>query len=243
MTDAVAQQGMRRRRRHAGDPALVVGYVRVSTEEQALGPAAQREALESWCRAQGARLVAVHEDLGVSGKTEVDRRPGLCAALATLRDERAGVLLVAKHDRLARDVLVAVIAEQLVIASGARLLAADGVGNGDGPEAALMRTIASAFAQYERALIAMRTKVALAEKRKRGEKTGGDVPYGFRLAADGVHLERDEHEAAAVALAKELRAQGLSLSAIGRRLEAKGHRPRRGGSWHPMTLHRAVAAA
>ena len=47
------------------------------------------------------------------------------------------------------------------------------------------------------------------------------VPYGFRLAADGVHLEEDPAEARAVALVRELRAEGLSLRAIGRLLVAR----------------------
>ncbi len=66
-----------RRRWRDLDPKKVVGYVRVSTDEQALGPEAQKTALEAWCKAQGARLVAVCEDIGVSGATSLEKRPGL----------------------------------------------------------------------------------------------------------------------------------------------------------------------
>ncbi len=40
---------MARRRKKDADPSLAVGYVRVSTDEQVLGPEAQREALNDWC--------------------------------------------------------------------------------------------------------------------------------------------------------------------------------------------------
>ena len=50
-----------------GDPNVVVAYVRVSTDEQKIGPEAQRAAIEAWARAAGVQVVAWHEDLGVSG--------------------------------------------------------------------------------------------------------------------------------------------------------------------------------
>src|SRR6476469_878208 len=91
----------------------VVGYIRVSTEDQSLGPEAQRVALERWCAAQGAELAVCHEDVGISGGVDLDKRPGLLAALDSLRTLRADVLLVAKRDRLARDVLVSAMVERL----------------------------------------------------------------------------------------------------------------------------------
>ena len=49
---------MSSRRREPADPAKVVGYVRVSTDEQALSPEGQRVDLEAWCRRQDAVCVA-----------------------------------------------------------------------------------------------------------------------------------------------------------------------------------------
>lgn len=228
-------------RRKQIDPHRVTGYIRVSTDEQAIGPEAQRQALERWCRDHGARLVAVHEDLGVSGAAPLDERPGLLAAIDEVTRGRAGVLLVAKRDRLARDVLVAAMAERLVERQGARVLAADGTGNGEGPEAALLRGIVDVFAQYERALIRARTRAALGVKRQRGELVGS-VPLGRRLAGDGVHLEPDPMEAAAVERARILRRGGASYAEIAERLTAEGHAPR-GAKWYAMTVARMVGRA
>jgi DNA invertase Pin-like site-specific DNA recombinase len=60
----------------------VVGYVRVSTEEQGdfgAGLEAQRQAITAECRARGWHFLAIHEDVA-SGKAFTNR-PGLDAAL------------------------------------------------------------------------------------------------------------------------------------------------------------------
>ena len=103
-----------------------------------------------------------------------------------------------------------------------------------------MRNMVAAFAMYERALIRSRTKAALAVKKAKGERVGG-IPYGHRLAADGVHVEEDPEEQATVARARELRADGKSLRAIGRTLIDEGRRPRNGKKWHVQVLARLTA--
>jgi len=225
-----------RRRKPAADPNLVIGYIRVSTDEQGLGPEAQREAIEAWCEAHGAALCGLYEDIGVSGATPFEKRPGLTQALSALSDERAGVLLVAKRDRLARDVVIGAVVERLAERQGARVMAADGTGNGDGPEHQLVRHLVNAFAEYERAIIGARTRAALQVKKARGERVGG-VPYGYRVSeSDPGRLRRDRDEQEALVAIRELREDGLSLRAIDRELRARGHRPRTGGKWHVQTL-------
>ena len=224
-----------RRKKGRADPKIVVGYVRVSTDEQALGPEAQRAAIEFWCEAEGATLVAVHDDIGVSGGTPVEKRPGLNLALDAVALHGAGVLLVAKRDRLARDVVVGAVAERLVERLGARVLAADGTGNGDGPEQQLMRHLINAFAEYERMVIGARTKAALRVKKQRGERVGS-IPLGYRLADEAGTLEEDPQEQAAITLIQELREDGLSLRAIDKELRKRGFQPRGGHRCHVQSL-------
>lgn len=230
-----------RKSRQPGDPGRVVGYVRVSTDEQRLGPEAQQEALERWCAARGAELVAVHSDLGASGGADLEKRSGLISAVDALAAHGAGVLLVAKRDRLARDVVISAMVERLTERNGGKVLAADGTGNGTGPEAQLMRTIVDAFAQYERALIGARTRTALAVKKAKGERVGS-VPYGYALASDGGRLVPHAGEQEVVTLVRRMRACGASLRAIAESLAHEGHRPRSGGRWHPQTVARIAQA-
>jgi DNA invertase Pin-like site-specific DNA recombinase len=172
-------------------------------------------------------VAAWHVDRGVSGGADIGERPALVAALGELRAAGAGVLLVAKRDRLARDVYVAGAIERAVEQSGARVACADGTANGDTPADAFMRSILDAAAAYERALIRARTKAALATKRAKGERAGA-VPYGYRLAADGVRLEDDPAEQAVLAAVRDLRDAGLSHREIVRELAALGLASRSG---------------
>jgi DNA invertase Pin-like site-specific DNA recombinase len=226
----------------AGLQTVAVGYLRVSTDEQHLGPEAQRAALEAWAKAHGVRLVTVHEDLGVSGGAALDKRPGLMAALDALAEHGAGLLLVAKRDRLARDVVLAAMVGRLVERAGGRIVAADGAGNDEGPAGELMRTMLDAFAQYERALIRARTRSALQVKRNRLEYTGGAAPYGWRLGPDGTHLEALEAEQAIIQAARALQASGLSLRRIGAELERQGMLGRAGGQWNPASVRSLLRA-
>lgn len=220
------------------DPRLVVAYVRKSTDEVGLGPEAQRAAIQRWCTTHDKNLVGVHEDLGISGGAPLERRPGLIMALDDLRRRRAGVLLVARRDRLARDTLVAATIERLLERDGARVLVADGSANADGPEGALLRGVLDVFAAFERSVIRRRTKAALAVKKSRGERVG-TAPFGFRVAGDGRRLEPDELEQAALAEVDRLRAQGHSIRTIASRLNEAGT-PARGARWHPTTVARVL---
>src|SRR3954469_45725 len=83
----------------------VIGYIRVSTEEQAsegVSLDAQRCKLEAYAKLYELDLVAVEVDAGVSAKTL--ERPGLRSALARLARGDVEGLLIAKLDRLSRSV-------------------------------------------------------------------------------------------------------------------------------------------
>ena len=205
----------------AGNPTVAVGYVRVSTDEQSLGPEAQRAAIEKWAQSRGVRVAAVFADNGVSGATPAEKRPGLLAALAALRENGAGLLVAAKRDRIARDTVIVAMVEQAAVRGGAVVTTADGASDGAGPEGQLMRGIVDVFAAYERGVIKSRTRAALAVKRGRGERIGG-IPYGYEMAADGVHLAENAAEQAVIGQIRGLRAAGLSLRAVTAECERRG---------------------
>lgn len=198
-----------------GNASVAVGYIRVSTDDQHLGTEAQRAAIEKWAQARGVVIAGWHVDQGIGGGTDLERRPALQAALDNLRAKDAGVLVVAKRDRLARDVVLAALIERLADKAGAKVISAAGEGgeDADDPSSMLMRRIVDAFAEYERALIRSRTRAALGVKKKRGERTG-TVPFGFRVAADGSQLEPDAHEQAIIARVRDLRASGVSVRRV-----------------------------
>ncbi|HVZ34963.1 MAG TPA: recombinase family protein [Polyangiaceae bacterium] len=206
------------------DPKRAVAYLRVSTEDQNLGPEAQRAAIEAWAARSAVAVLSWHVDHGVSGGASIESRPGLLAAIDAAGEGKAGLLVVAKRDRLARDVMLAAMTEQLLARHGARVASAAGEGTDaavDDPSAQLMRTLVDVFAQYERALIRSRTKAALSVKKARGHRVG-TVPYGMRLAADGTTLEIDPAEQAVIGQIQAWRAAGVSLRGIVAECERAG---------------------
>lgn len=223
--------------------ARAIGYVRVSTERQELGPKAQRDAIREWAKRSNVELVRFAEDLGVSGGSPIDKRPGLLDAVDALSTDNAGLLVVAKRDRLARDVVVAAMVERLAQRVGSRIVSADGGGNGadDDPGALLLRRMLDVFAEYERAIIRTRVRAALAAKKRRGEMTG-KPPYGFRLAEDGKHLIPDVREQRIVEVVRARRAAGATYRSIVSELQEQGLSTRGGGRWYPAQVRRIALA-
>lgn len=216
--------------------AKVIGYIRASKDEQKLTPDAQRFEMERWCAAAGHELVAVEVDY-LSGATPVEDRPGFIAVLEGIERHGAEVILVLRRDRLAREVVIAAVAEKLAQSAGARIETVSGAGNGDTPEDQLLRTMLDAIAQYERALIRARTKAALAVKRRKGQ-VYGRVPFGFRREGDRLVEDRAQRDAATYAVS--LHYDGMSYAGIARTLNAENRPTPRGGRWHATTVRRLV---
>lgn len=233
----------RKRKSRPGSPKVAVAYLRVSTEEQRLGPEAQRASIEAWAEKAGVRVAAWFTDDGVSGGTAPSDRKGLGDAMMAVRLRGAGILVVAKRDRLAREVEWAAVIDRELAEAGAIVVSVAGEGtDGDAadPGRVLMRRMADVFAEHERLVIKARTRAALDVKRKRGERLGGRLPYGFRLAADGVHLEPNPAEEAVVAKARALRAGGRSLRGVSDALAALGMLSRKGTPFTLARVHEMV---
>jgi len=189
-----------------------VAYLRVSTNDQAesgAGLAAQRAAITAYASANNMTITAWYEDAGVSGAAGLEARPGLAAAVAGLR--RGSVLLIAKRDRLGRDTLVSLTIEKAVAKRGSVIVSADGLGNGDTAGDVFMRSILDAAAQFERGLIRQRTRAAMAEKRRAGQRVG-QVPFGWRVEGD--RLVEVEAEQLVLRRITECRDAGMSLRQI-----------------------------
>jgi DNA invertase Pin-like site-specific DNA recombinase len=161
-----------------------VGYVRVSTQEQAnsgLGLEAQRAAITRWAVERGLEL-AIYEDAGITG-TSMEKRPALAAALAAATSGRVLVAYsLSRFARSTRDMLL--IAERLK-RQGADLVSLTESVDTTTATGRLVFTLLSALSQFERDLTADRTRAALAALKARGVRLGR--PPGTRLT--GAALE------------------------------------------------------
>jgi len=152
-----------------------IGYVRVSTQEQAesrLGLEAQRMTITKWAAERGLELT-IYEDAGITG-TSMAKRPALEQALCAAKD---GAVLVAysmsRFARSTRDMLI--IAERLK-RQGADLVSLTESIDTTTATGRLVFTLLSALAQFERDLTSERTSAALQALKARGVKLGPKNP-------------------------------------------------------------------
>src|SRR5215203_5002297 len=151
----------------------VLGYLRVSTSEQAdsrAGLEAQRAAILAEAERRGWSEVAFIEDAGWSAKDL--KRPGLQMALAMLKGREADALVVSKMDRLSRSLLDFAGIMQRAQREGWALLALDSPADLTTPSGEAMAGVMAVFAQLERRLIGERTRAALAQRREAGVVLG-----------------------------------------------------------------------
>lgn len=213
-----------------------IGYVRVSSEEQAesgLGLEAQRQRIIAFCEMKGLRLAEVYEDAGVSGGKPLSSRPSGSRLLTAAR--RGKVVVVAKLDRLFRSVADAANVIADFDKKGIELIAIAEGFDMTTPYGRAMAQMASVFAELERAMIRERTRSAMSVKRSRGEGISGHAPFGWDFGPDG-RLVANAREQAIIAQIRRLRADGLSYRGIAARLDGEGILPKRGRRW----IHTAV---
>lgn len=211
-----------------------VAYFRVSTQKQGrsgLGLEAQRSTVDSYLKGRGV-MIANFTDIESGKKAD---RPQLQAAIAYCKEYRA-VLLIAKLDRLTRNVAFIFTLRD----SGVEFVCADM------PEAnTLTIGVMATMAQYERELIAERTKKALAEKKKQGVALGKpenltDAAKEKSLAIRQQNARMHENNRRAGILAQALRKSGHNWSTIASLLNENGFRTRRGKTFQAVQVQRII---
>jgi len=226
----------------------IVAYCRVSTKQQGasgLGLEAQRTAVETYAKQNGAKVAALYVEVESGKKSD---RPELAKALAHAKRTKAA-LVVAKLDRLSRN--VEFLAR--VLNAGTDFVACDN------PAAnRLTLHILAAVAEAEAKAISERTKAALAAAKARGIPLGSARPDHWQGhekarmqgAKRGAAMSAKVRSKAAVEayadllpIMQALKADGLSLQAVAEKLNADGHTTRRGMAWNPVQVGRVLDRA
>ena len=226
-----------------------VGYVRVSTDDQAregISLAAQRDRIAAHCAAHAIELAddAIFADEGLSGK-RYDNRPGLIAALESACAEPPGVLVVYSLSRMARSVRDTLeIAERLDDAGADLVSLTESIDTTTAAGKMIFRMLA-VLAEFTRDVISESTRSALAHRRSTGARTG-TVPRGFKLADDGrrsktqlpVALVEDPDEQADIRTIHALAATGLGARTIARQMAMSS-----GPTWPASTVRSILQRA
>lgn len=212
-----------------------VGYIRVSTREQAetkLSLTHQEEKIRAYAVSQDLELERIYNDAAESAKDL--NRTSVQELLKEVERGRIGHVIILKLDRLVRnlenlgyiirlfdkkDVTLSSVSESLNTATASGRMVVHLLG---------------AIAQWERETIAERTQAALDVKRRKGEKLGGICPFGYRARAGKLVPHPDEQKI--LSSIQRGRREGKGYQEIAEALNDAGIRPRKGKRWWASTI-------
>ncbi len=103
----------------------------------------------------------------------------------------------------------------------------------------LVLNVLLSVAQWEREIVAERTRDALQHKIRKDERCG-KIRFGYVLAEDGRTLIENPAEQDAIRLVKELKGQGSSLRKIADELTRRGFATKEGSTWTHTSIDRIL---
>lgn len=213
-----------------------ITYYRVSTKRQSLGIDAQKEMVKSFLHANGGEVIGEYSEKE-SGKN--DDRPQLTAALSACKESGA-ILLIAKLDRLSRDLAFILNLPKHGVEFRVCNL----------PDLDIMNLcVFAGLAQKEREMISDRTRQALAQTYEKPGHSWNDTHKKTTFAASTIEKGLQARQAAARsndankrawALVKVLLENGKTLANCASTLNDNGYKTARGGSWRGNQVKRLI---
>jgi len=221
------------------DHLKVVGYVRVSSQEQAnegISLAAQKEKIKQWADLHDAEILEIFEDAGISGTKS--NRPGLMSAMKMACQNKAVFVVYAlsRFSRSTSDTLK--FTAQLQKANAELVSVSEQIDTLSAAGKMVFR-ILSVLNEFESDLGGERTKAALDYRKQKGLKTGGFVPYGYTANKEG-KLSIDPKEKQVIDEIKKMYESGSRYAEIARYLNSKGILTKTGKQWQIQTVKNIV---
>jgi DNA invertase Pin-like site-specific DNA recombinase len=218
------------------------GYLRVSTDAQAgedrFGLESQTQAIQKFAEDQGYELTTWYTDAGVSGGTL--ERPEL---QRLLQDSPAGefeVVLVAKMDRVARDLMAQLWLEKELLRADVEIISVAEPFRGQDATNRLFRQIIGAFAEFEKSRITDRMSSGRKVKASRGGYAGGGVPLGYKSKRGSGRIEVDQSKVDVVRAVFRLKERGLNLQEVTDELNRQGLLTALGCRFHRTQVRRIL---
>jgi DNA invertase Pin-like site-specific DNA recombinase len=192
---------------HKGKQVEAVAYIRTSSAANVGADKdsdkRQRAAITAFAKRAGFALVGEFTDVAVRGTDPIEARPGFSALLDRIEGNGVRVVIIEDGSRFARQLMTQELGLIALITRGVRVLTANGddLTDDSDPSRTMMRQIAGAFHQYEKARLVAKLKAARDRKRAGGGKVEGRKTWAERAATD-------EQAARLVEAARQLRGTG-----------------------------------
>ena len=224
----------------AGSRAPALAYLRtlsaanVGTDKDS--EKRQRHAIQGFAKRAGFGIVEEFYDAAVSGADPIETRAGFAALLDRIEGNGVRTVIVEDASRFARELMAQELGITLLISRGVRLLTASGddLTASDDPTRKMMRQIAGAFAEYEKARLVSKLRHARERVRQEKGKCEGRKPHG-ELRPEAVALAKRLHRASPKT------GRRMSLRKIAAALAEAGHLNERGQPFNPKSIVAMVA--
>jgi len=216
-----------------------IGYVRVSTEEQAkegVSIANQIERIKSYCNYKSYELIEVIKDEGISGGKNKDRE-GFVNLLNYIDQNGFDAIVLYSLERVSRDMLTLLCLEKLLNEYNIELHTVEGEIDTSTPDGFMSFAMRAFLGEMERRQVKYRTKKAMEYKKQKG-KVVGQVPYGYKRKGDD--LIPDEKEQEIIRVVNRLYQQRKGLSLIAKRLTELGYETREARNFEPQQVKRII---
>ena len=168
-------------------PRRIALYARVSTEDQAERGTIQGQLdfLRSYVGLYGLSVVHEYIDDGWSGTTPLSQRPDGRQLLADATAGAFDEVLVYRLDRLGRSLRTLLEAHGALEAAGVTIRSATEPFDTGTPIGRFLFQLLGSLAELERSTISERMNMGRDRVARAGKWTGGPVPFGYDLDADG----------------------------------------------------------
>ena len=200
-------------------------YTRVSTENQCkedkYGLETQLKDIQAFAKQNNIQIIEQFTDAGISGAKE--NRPALNDLLDAVKNNKIDVVIVAKLDRIARDLMFQLWIEKELKKHNVELISVAEPMNSNDATGMLFRQIIGAFAEFEKSRINERMTSGRRQKAQKGKYSGGRPALGYTADKNSKSLVIDNKKADIILLTIDLRAKNLSYEAIASKLNSLGH--------------------
>ena len=196
----------------------------------------QRHAIQGFAKRAGFEIVDEFYDAAVSGADPIETRAGFAALLDRIEANGVRTVIVEDASRFARELMAQELGITLLISRGVRLLTASGddLTASDDPTRKMMRQIAGAFAEYEKARLVHKLRHARERVRQELGKCEGRKPH-VELRPEAVALAKRLHRASPKT------GRRMSLRKIAAALAEAGHLNERGQPFNPKSIKAMIA--
>jgi DNA invertase Pin-like site-specific DNA recombinase len=215
-----------------------LAYLRTSSATNVGGdsPERQRRAIHAYAAGNGIEVEGEFYDAAVRGADPVEGRPGFAAMLARIEGNGVRLVLVEDPSRFARELIPQELGVLVMQRLGVRVVTASGedLTNSTDPSRVMMRQVAGAFSQYEKARLVEKMRAA----RDKASEAAGRRIEGRKPTLVGIALA----EARRLRRKNPRTGERRSLRDIAAELAAAGHvNPHTSRPYSPEAIRQALA--